>query len=589
MKNKEELINVDTEEEKKKSKSKVDWESCLDKYLGKRKLSTVNIKAQYLEKAEIKNDQDDSMIIFQDIINIENTTSNHYVIEKQIRNEQPNLAGNPSTLSLPSFSNEIVTLNCANQISVSTQTDTSLFHSLLHIYKTPVTPLDIGILAHMTAMMSFTIVSNIMDDMGIVQSVSDVIDDAMCDEKMTVYDMGKLVIKECIQCVNSSDHTNVVEKDKKQSSLMEKSYRMLVNLCITFYIELKVITRSEAESIKQDQEATLEMTQSFLLELIKAVIQTESKTVDTQLGILHNTEDHKLPLLLRWLPLLNIPILSVDIDDPALKVHFNCIYHGDKLKTIYIDASAFTPAYTHLGNLLSKHLHFAFMFMRMSRYDTILDTGNGTCYSNWLPDMLDNVKRGRPAYCDVCVCEYVCDSVGYVCPTDVCEDGGLQIFCDKVNNIRVVSKKDVLFQDVLAKLIPLYTRTNNAKENVSLLSKIKLSPPYQDRTIILDQILQLLPNTLRKRTPESIIEQRYIIDKSAELLQYKVSTIIDKLKTKVEIHISSKQFTAPHPPTIVIARIHTRSTQLSAIGTTFNQTLTTFAACSLVCLIDTLA
>ena len=155
------------------------------------------------------------------------------------------------------------------------------------------------------AMMSLSVVANVMAEIGIERSVSDVMVDGIFEEKMSVFDVGKLVIKECIDCLDNfkKDKDEKDEKDEKEA-IMLHAYKMLVQLCIKFLIELNKINIIEAEYITEIPEATFQMAQSFMLIVVKIAIHDESEEIAPWLKKSLISQDQNLPILLGWLPLL---------------------------------------------------------------------------------------------------------------------------------------------------------------------------------------------------------------------------------------------------------------------------------------------
>ena len=85
------------------------------------------------------------------------------------------------------------------------------------------------------SMTDMHIFRHLTDDLYVAYGIGTVINEGVTE--LTVYEAGKLVLKDCIDRLGS-------DKDKVDIDSFTPAYKMLVQLCLHFLIELGMITQT---------------------------------------------------------------------------------------------------------------------------------------------------------------------------------------------------------------------------------------------------------------------------------------------------------------------------------------------------------
>ena len=237
------------------------------------------------------------------------------------------------------------------------------------------------------------------------------------------------------------------------------------------------------------------------------------------------------------------------ISIPDSYVCFNCVYHGDKVTQICIERSKFNSSFTydHLGSLVSKKLKFAFVFMSLSKPGTIFDIGYGNCYSNFRAEIDENFKAGKGAYCGIYVARYVSKKIGYISPLKECKESELRIFCDRINDIRVVASEMTPFQNVISNLKLSYSlKSAYAKHNKSLTDKIKLDSGYKYRFNAMEMLAKISSKKPIIKTSDLPAKlQDFDYQNDPNFLKCKVLMFRTSLMFQIECSIASRTLMYP--------------------------------------------
>ena len=373
----------------------------------------------------------------------------------------------------------------------------------------------------LNAMTCSNLASNLLEDIGLYQGLKTAADEG--SSEVSVYEAGKLVLKDCIDSLGS-------DKDKVDIDSFTPAYKMLVQLCLHFLIELGMITQPGIASLQPS--IILTMTRSFISCLLKAAIHRES---DGEVNMRYGRGDNGSRMY-DWIIMLNKWMLSISILEPLEiclnLITFNFVYHGDKVIRIPIESYKLVKYLTFydLAKLVSRHIDFPFLFMSVTKIDTIWDRGNGSCYSIVTNEIQENEKLGKKDVCSFYLAEYVgADSHylqvnrGYVMPSKLGILATIYIFVDKVNDIRVICKNTVGVQSILNRVAYCYPDTDAGAQNSAAIMSIAFKLPFSHRFIDLEKLIvsnrhisktsntpvDLLPVTASQ---ESVIQTNHIVD-----------------------------------------------------------------------------
>ena len=323
------------------------------------------------------------------------------------------------------------------------------------------------IFAHeLRSMIDTQIVRHLIDDLCVAYGIETVINEGVTE--LTVYEAGKLVLKDCIDSLGS-------DKDKVDIDSFTPAYKMLVQLCLHFLIELGMITQPGIASLQPS--IILTMTRSFISCLLKAAIHRES---DGEVNMRYGSGDNGSRMY-DWMLMLNKWMFTIQIQpvyDVSDYVYFNCVYHGDKILRVAINSHAFNDTFTYddLGAEVSSYFEFSFVFMSLMSSRLILGMNQVSCYDEFSLDMDMNKKNGKGPVCAIYVAEVITKSLKrYVNPMRefVYEDP--VILADTINDIRVVCKRTAKTYAVLKRMGACYPDTAAGRHNSEALLSMEIS------------------------------------------------------------------------------------------------------------------
>ena len=206
-------------------------------------------------------------------------------------------------------------------------------------------------------------------------------------------------------------------------------------------------------------------------------------------------------------------MLSISILEPLEiclnLITFNFVYHGDKVIRIPIESYKLVKYLTFYGlaKLVLRHIDFPFLFMSLSKIDTIWDTGNGSCYSIVTNEIQENEKLGKKDVCGFYIAEYVGANRGYVVPLLHGSLTSFYIFANKINDIRVVCMKAVGLLAILNKVASCYPDTYQGRLNSAAVQSIVLRDPFYQRFNVLEMLIKFSATRISKtaETPVDLL------------------------------------------------------------------------------------